>query len=290
MDGVWQADNPLGHFDCNADGQHGFLVAESPLPSMVRYRSTLNFEHEYPQAWLRLDRSNTEAVRSELLPAGADSLSLANSHTNFVLNQIDSLVIKAAFMESSGEEDPGLVMVNFGPVIDRFDDDAMNLLEKRFQTMLLPPGALVKTLETSYVRQGLKRMLVLTASVTNPGQPGVWSYYSLTVNGEGRSFTFTLRGKETTIQRLQPVLSEMTGSLVDNFNVTRSISRIPRWSEIVLILLFSLLISGLIIRLRDQVIVASRHKRRGITFFQLFLIVAAVLVGVSHLLTSCQAG
>jgi len=257
-------------------GSMGFLVAESPLPSMVRYRSTLNFEHEYPQAWLRLDRSNTEAVRS--------------SHTNFVLNQIDSLVIKAAFMESSGEEGPGLVMVNFGPKIDRFDDDAMNLLEKRFQTMLLPPGALVKTLETSYVRQGLKRMLVLTASVTNPGQPGVWSYYSLTVNGEGRSFTFTLRGKETTIQRLQPVLSEMTGSLVDNFNVTRSISRIPRWSEIVLILLFSLLISGLIIRLRDQVIVASRHKRRGITFFQLFLIVAAVLVGVSHLLTSCQAG
>ena len=176
-------------------GSMVFLVAESPLPSMARYRSTLNFEHEYPQAWLRLDRSNTEVVRSELLPAGADSLSLANSHTNFVLNQIDSLVIKAAFMESSGEEDPGLVMVNFGPVIDRFDADAMNLLEKRFQTMLLPPGALVKTLETSYVRQGLKRMLVLTASVTNPGQPGVWSYYSLTVNGEGRSFTFTLRGK-----------------------------------------------------------------------------------------------
>lgn len=271
-------------------GSMVFLAAESPSPTMARYRSTLNFAHDYPQNWLRIDRSNTAAVRSELLPAVADSLSLARSHTNFVLNQIDSLEIKAAFLENTEGEDSGTILVNLGPQIDKFDTDAMNLLEYRFQTMLLPPGALVKKLETSIVRQGLKKMLVLTASVANPGQTGVWSYHSLSVNGEGRSFTFTLRGTEATVQRLQPVLAEMAGTLNDNFNVTRDLGRMPRWSEIALIVLFSLLISGLIIRLRDQARVASRHKRRGITFFQLFLIVAAVMVAISYFITSCQAG
>ncbi|GEM_PF-563053 len=248
-------------------GSVGVLPAETTPQNMTRYRSTLNFAHDYPRAWQSVDRSNTAAARADLLPAGADSIALANSHTNFILNQIDSLEIKAAFLENTEGEDSGTILVNLGPQIDKFDTDAMNLLEQRFQTMLLPPGAMVKNLETSVVRQGLKKMLVLTASVTERGRPDSWSYHSLTLNGEGRSLTFTLRGTEAAVRRLQPVLADMAGTLEDNFNVTRGLSRMPRLAEIALIVLFSLLISWLIIRLRNQLGTASRHRRRGITFF-----------------------
>lgn len=271
-------------------GSVGVLPAETTPQNMTRYRSTLNFAHDYPRAWQSVDRSNTAAARADLLPAGADSIALANSHTNFILNQIDSLEIKAAFLENTEGEDSGTILVNLGPQIDKFDTDAMNLLEQRFQTMLLPPGAMVKNLETSVVRQGLKKMLVLTASVTERGRPDSWSYHSLTLNGEGRSLTFTLRGTEAAVRRLQPVLADMAGTLEDNFNVTRGLSRMPRLAEIALIVLFSLLISWLIIRLRNQLGTASRHRRRGITFFPLFLLVAGVLVALSYLISSCQAG
>ncbi len=272
-------------------GNVSVLTAETNLPQMARYKSTLNYTHDYPQGWFRIDRSNTDAARAELFPSGADSSSLAGSRANFLLTRIDSLEIKAVFLENPKADGSAAIMVNLGSKIESFNRDALNLLENRFQTLLLPPGAVVKNLETSVVRQGLKKILVLNASVTEPGQPASVSYHSLTVKGEGRSFTFTLRGTEAEVQRLKPVLAGMATSLDDNFAAERGISNLPRWVEIILIVLLALSISWLIIRLRDQNRVASRHgRRRGISFFQLFLIAVAVLVGLSYLLRSCQAG
>lgn len=264
---------------------------ENALPQMESYRSNLDYYHDYPQAWYRVDRNNTPAARTELMSSAADSSAFAGSHTSFLLARIDSLEIKAAFWEDAGNPNSPVIMVNLGPKITRFNGEALDLLGIRFKSLLLPPGAVVRTLDSNIARQGLKRSLELTASTTEPGMPErVW-YHSYSVKGKGRSFTLTLRGTEADVQRLTPVLKAMSASLVDDFNTQIGISSLPRWAEIALIVLFSLSISWLIIRLRDEGRPRSRRKRhRPITFFPLFLIVSVILIVLSYLLTSCQSG
>lgn len=272
-------------------GSAGVLSAEPQLPPMAEYRSNLDFSHDYPQDWFRIDRNNTATARTELIFSAADSSSFAGSHTSFLLARIDSLEIKAAFLEDVGNPNSPVIMVNLGPNISRFNREALDLLGIRFKSLLLPPGAVVKTLDPNIARQGLRRRLELTASTTEPGMPErVW-YHSYSVKGKGRSFNLTLRGTEADMERLTPVLHAMAASLVDDFNAQIGISSLPRWAEIALIVLFSLTISWLIIRLRDEGRPRSRRKRhRPITFFPLFLIVSAILIVLSYLLTSCQSG
>lgn len=270
-------------------GSASILAAENALPKMALYRSALNYSHDYPQTWSFADRSNTDSFWNELIPAGTDSSSLTATYASFVLSQIDSLEIKAAFFENADKQSFVGILVNLGPNIDKINSDALDLLEMRFQNKLLPSDAVVKVLDTSIIRKGLGKTMGLTAITTEPGQTESVHYHSVTVDSKGRSFTFTLRGNEADVQRLKPVLDSMVKSLKDKSEVERGVGKLPLWAEIALIVLFSLMISWLIIRMTGQRKVASRHRRsRGISFFQLFLIVCTILIALSYLLTSCQ--
>lgn len=265
------------------------LLAQNTVPDLASYNSSLNYKLKYPQSWYMADPSNTEAARTLLFSAGTDSVKVTGTYSNFVLSQIDSLEIKAAFFEKMGSDLNPVIVVNTGPFIKDFKDDTQDLYKRRFQSLLTPTGAIIKALDASVSKDGLKKTLVLSARTAAPGSQEDTHYSSLTFNGNGRSFTFTLRGSAEDITRLSPVLKAMSASLEDDLPSTNSFRLIPTGIEVLLIILLSLMIAWLAMRIINQGQAYSRHRsRRGISFFPLFLLVCIVLLALSYLLSSCQ--
>ncbi len=268
------------------------LTAENAVPQMAEYQSTLNFELKYPQSWLRIDRSNTGAVRAEYIPAGADSNGVHASQLNFLITQIDSLEIKAAFIENPSSDDSAAILVSFGPMIDKIDKGIQNILGDRFKNFLIPPGAAVKKLDFGTYRTGWKRNLFLSAQTSGPGAAEGRHYHSVAVNGKDRSFILTLLGSEADVQRQMPALKSMAASIKESYGTSAAKDPMAPGFLILLMILISMIIAWLIIRLRNQALISSRHRHnnKGIRFFPLFLIVFVILFVLVYLLTPGRLG
>ncbi|MBP7205035.1 MAG: hypothetical protein KBA54_00805 [Candidatus Cloacimonetes bacterium] len=268
------------------------LSAQNALPQMAEYTSTLNYKLKYPRSWLSIDRSNTGAVREEHNPAGADSNAVHSSHLNFLITQIDSLEIKAAFVENPSSDDSAAILVSFGPRIEKVDKGTQNILTDSFNNLLIPPGAVVNKLDFGTHMTGLKRNLFLSAKTSGPGNAEGRYYHSVAVNGNDRSFILTLLGSEADVQRQMPVLESMAASIKDSYGTSAGNDSMAPGFLILLIILISMVIAWLIIRLRNQGLVRSRgsRRRKGIAFFPLFLIILVILFVLVYLLTPGRLG
>ena len=266
----------------------GLIWAEAKSSSqMAVFQSGTNYSFNYPRAWKVFDGSNKGPDWLERSLAMQEDTQNSSEYTKFILDRVDSLYIRAAFFEDDASNSTAFIVLSTG---GRFGPNDEFQLKKRFGELFLPPGYSLDRIESAVEGFNSMERMVINASIRNPESDSEIHFRSVNVNGNFRSYTFTLGGSRDDILRLSSVLDATMKSLDEDFPSEKGISGLDRWLEIILLVTFALMITWLIRRIMIQNFVLYRRSRRGggMGFIPMFIVVLGVLVGFSTILVTCQ--
>ena len=266
----------------------GLIWAEAkPSAQMAVFQSGTNYDIKYPLGWKVFEGSNKgpDWLDESLAEQGDPQKSAA--YTKFILNRVDSLYIRAAFFENDTADFPAFIALSTG---GRFGPNDEIRLRKNFNDLFLPDAYVVSNFEADAEGFNSMERFVIKASMAAPDAGTEIHFRSISINGNYRSYTFTLGGSQDDVLRLTPSLEAMVGSLDEIHPREKGLTGMHRGLEIILLITFALMITWLGQKLLGQsfALYRSRRSRGHLGFFPLFIIVLAVMVGFSFLLVTCQ--
>lgn len=257
-----------------------------PSTQMAVFRSGTNYNIKYPRSWKVFEGSNKGPDwLDESLAEQEDPKK--SGYTKFILNRVDSLYIRATFFENDTADFPAFIALNTG---GRFGPNDELRLRNNFKDLFLPDDYVLSSIEAAAEGFNSLERFVINASVADPDTNSDIHLRSISINGNYRSYTFTLGGNRDDVLRLAPTLDAMVKSLDEIHPREKGITGMDRWLEVILLISFALMITWLLKKLLGESFALYRRRRRGteLGFIPMFIVVLAIMILFSFMLVTCQ--